>query len=780
MRETRTSEPALIGDIVAVHRLTSDCLMLLAWSEEPLTSEGLASFKERGRGSGRFRAVSWSAGAPRPPSAAAAWYLIATRISGADEAQPGDQIALQSAGSRRQVLARLPEPLLAAGEFVSKLVSTLGPQNLAVATFLRQTFTSRGARPGDEVGGFVAEFFRRAAHEDGVIEIVGATGGGAVLLQGWSGGLPAGTSELVLEAEGLASGRLQVAEFHRSDLSAPARGIIGLATAEGIAPDSLKALYFVVAGELRRIRVLPERLVLDQGEAAMHLRAVMPSLKGEERFVKTLRQIARVRYTGHETLSSTHRPIAAAVDLAVTVAGSGFYVTGWFLDPAAQSSSVALRSTADLSARIDLSWTRVARPDVIAGFAGDPRFHGALGATDLVGFSVFLPSATVAESARYYLEIELADECLFLPVALGTGDSAEGRRRILESVDLHKPTASEVIQNQIGPLLRGSAANPAAAHGHAVLAGDPARKAATAIVLPAVGPSPDVKVTLAQFGVDPLSADEHLVIVCSAEASETSLRAIARALEFYGIPGALVRSNERLDHCEALTLGARLTTAPHLLFLTTSVFGRRTGWVGALRRAGKSLGEADAVSPTILYEDFSVKFSGIDAVEPIADAPYVRVDGPCVGYSSHWLAGRQSRKVLAGAIECCLVTRAAFDAIGGFGGNYALPDLKGLDFFLRLRAAGGKVFWTPEVDVVAVDDGASGEAEYWARVGQLADGWMLAATLRDTAAAPPVTIERAPAASAATASAAAASAPAASAPAARAPAASPRRSQRSA
>src|SRR5471030_2827081 len=115
MRETRTSEPARIGDIVAAHRLTSDCLMLLAWSEEPLTSEGLASFNVRGGGGGRFRAVSWSADAARPPSAAAAWYLIATRIGGAGEAQPGDQIALQPAGSRRQVLARLPEPLLAAG-----------------------------------------------------------------------------------------------------------------------------------------------------------------------------------------------------------------------------------------------------------------------------------------------------------------------------------------------------------------------------------------------------------------------------------------------------------------------------------------------------------------------------------------------------------------------------------------------------------------------------------------------------------------------------------------
>jgi hypothetical protein len=738
MRETKTPESARIGDIVAAHRLTAECLMLLAWSEQPLPREGFASLKKNHGDDGRFRAVSWraSAGTTAPPSAAAAWYLIATRISDAGEAQPGDQIALRPANSRREVLACLPESLLDASEFVGKLVSTLGPQNLVVATFVRQNFIGRAPRDGEDVSSFVAEFFRRAAREDGVIEIVGAPATDVVLLQGWSSGLPAGASDLVLEAASLVSGRLQIAEFHRSDLAPPAHGIIGLATADGIAPETLKALYFVVAGELRRVRVLPERLVLEQAEAAAHLRGILPSLKGGDRVVHLLRQLARARYAGHDTLSSTRRPVAAAIDLAVSVAGSGFYVTGWFLDPLGQSSAIALRSTADLSARIDLSWTRVPRPDVIGSFAADSRFQGVLGSADLVGFSVFLPCAMMAESARYYLDIEVADECLFLPVVVSTaGGNGEGLRRILESVDLHQPTANQVIQSQIGPLLRSSSALAGvSARGHIVLAGDPQRRSETVIVLPAVGPSPDVRVTLAQFGIDRLTADEHLVIVCSAEASETSRRAIARTLDFYGIAGTLICSEDRLDHCEALALGARLAAAPRLLFLAPSVFGRRLGWVQTLRRAGKSLGDADAISPTVLYEDFSVKFSGIDTVEPIIDAPYVRVDGPCIGYSDHWLAGRAPRKVLAGTIECCLVTRAAFDKIGGFAGNYALPDLKGLDFFLRLRAAGANVFWIPEVAVVAVDDGACGQAEYWARVGRLADGWMLAETLREAAA----------------------------------------------
>jgi hypothetical protein len=732
MREIKTAETTRVGDIVAAHRLTGDCLMLLAWSTERLPSEGIAAFTERRAAKGRFRAFSWSPNAEPPPVADATWFLIAVRVDGASQAQPGVRLGLQAVGTREQMMAQLPQAMLDAPEFVAALTRTLGSQTLAAATFLRQTFAGQSARSSDDVNRFLAEFFDQAARDDGAIEIVGSLGGGAMLLQGWSDGLPSGTSELMLEGAMLVDGRFHVAEFRRSDLAPPARGILGIAAAEDAAPDTLKALYFVVAGELRRIAVLPGRLLLEQGDVGGHVRDRLAGLEGDERVLALLRQVTRTRYAGHDTLSTTTKPVAAAVDLALALSGAGIYLSGWLLDPRSLVTAVALRQTGGMMQRLDSSWTRVARPDVIAGFVRDPRFGGDLGSSDAVGFSAFLPCAATAETGRHYLELELGDDCLFLPLSIEDGDNIGARRRVLESVDLYKPSACAIIERQIGPLLRTS--SPPPRRGECVASGVVDRPAETAVIVPVTGAAADIRVTLAQFGTDRLGAEEQLVIVCSAELDEAASRTISRLLDFYGIEAALVRSRERLDHCEALALGARLTSAPRLLFLAPSVFGRTAGWITALRRAGERLTKAEAVSPTILYEDFSIKFAGIDSVEPLADAPYLRTDAGCLGYSRHWLEGREPRLVLAAAIECCLVTRAAYERVGGFAGAYALPDLKGLDFFLRLRHAGAATFWTPELEVHSVDDGPASEGDYWSRVGRLADGWMLAETLRTTAA----------------------------------------------
>src|SRR5690349_13370575 len=189
MNEITPSSQAQVGDIVAVHPLGDDALLLLAWSEEELPSEGLAAFRDRKAEKGRFRAYAWRSPASPPPSPRASWYLIAVRLDGAGAARAGDILALQAAPGRRPMLARMPEAVLDASEFTVRLAAALSTQQVAAATFLRQTFSTEQGVP-ESVARFLAAYFRRVAREDGAIEIVGALASGLVLLQGWSGGLP--------------------------------------------------------------------------------------------------------------------------------------------------------------------------------------------------------------------------------------------------------------------------------------------------------------------------------------------------------------------------------------------------------------------------------------------------------------------------------------------------------------------------------------------------------------------------------------------------------------
>src|SRR5262249_20229239 len=162
-----------------------------------------------------------------------------------------------------------------------------------------------------------------------------------------------------------------------------------------------------------------------------------------------------------------------------------------------------------------------------------------------------------------------------------------------------------------------------------------------------------------------------------------------------------------------------------LLFLSSNVFGRDPGWIGALQQELDELPPLSTVSPTLLFEDFSVKFAGIQGVSTLNGTPYV---APTIRYAGFPAARlehepRESQPVLAGTLECCLTTREAYALVGGFSAGYALGTLRDLDFFLRFGEAGGRAFWTPAITAYALDDGSTSTPEYWVQTGQMVDGW---------------------------------------------------------
>jgi hypothetical protein len=85
---------------------------------------------------------------------------------------------------------------------------------------------------------------------------------------------------------------------------------------------------------------------------------------------------------------------------------------------------------------------------------------------------------------------------------------------------------------------------------------------------------------------------------------------------------------------------------------------------------------------------------------------------------------------LAASLECCALRRLAFAQVDGFSAGYALSAQNGLDFFLRMRAAGLLIAWVPAVEAYALDDAAATQG-YWVRTGEMVDGWSLRASWRD-------------------------------------------------
>ena len=166
-----------------------------------------------------------------------------------------------------------------------------------------------------------------------------------------------------------------------------------------------------------------------------------------------------------------------------------------------------------------------------------------------------------------------------------------------------------------------------------------------------------------------------------AVAPRTTGDAVARALRqyasFYDVCVTLVLSDAPLGYHEALEAGARAARADKLLFLSAAVFPRARGWLGRLLMEMRRLPDAGAISPTLLYEDDSVRFAGnTDMPDFKAGVLIERFRG----YGRHWLEGEHAAPVWSGTAECCVVRKKLFVEIGGFSQQFMDADLKTLDF----------------------------------------------------------------------------------------------------
>ena len=735
--------PNPVGDVIAAYKLSDDCLLLLGWLDGRVPAEGTAALKDKPGERGRFRTVAWPQPAEGRP-ATALGFLAAVRVPGIAAAAPGDLLGLQEAQSRRQTIARLPEPVPEADRFAAMIGPEIREHSAAAIGLARALAADKALRGTPAAGALLAAILRAVAPHDGFVEIIGGLPRLGAMVQGWCNTAPGDTPEILIDVGGVVQERAAaIGRFARDDIAAPACGIVGLVGGGDLDPPTVQNIYVLAAGggsgEYRRLEVVQNRTLLAPAETPFHLRDMLPKLQASPEVMRTLRRATRPRYAGHDTLTESERPIRVAIDVAVRIDGAGFYLTGWMLDPRRLVSAVLLRSVGGLSVRLDETWTRVPRADVTAGFRQDPIFAASLGENgdrpDMHGFTVFAPlPEKVSGIEHFYLELEIgAEDCAFVPLAVAAGDIQANRRKILTSFDIHKPTAHAIVERHIGPMfhaLRHAAQPPTGFHERPVAAGAAAATAGsrdidTSIIVPIVGDGHAAKPVLAQFGIDALSPDEELVLVCSATVPDRTLRMIAGHLGFYGIAGRVIVADEDVDFCTAFDIGVRATSSDNLLFLSPAVFGREFGWIGRLRAELARLPHPAPLSPTLLFEDFSVKFAGIEGIEEMEGPPYVAPAIRYAGYPISWLECERTEaaSVLAGTLECCLMPRAVYETVGGFSGGYALGTLKDLDFFLRLRARGVQAVWTPSVTAYALDEGSTGDPDYWVQTGQLVDGW---------------------------------------------------------
>jgi hypothetical protein len=549
---------------------------------------------------------------------------------------------------------------------------------------------------------------RLAARRTGFIEICGVSEGDEIFLQGWASDLPAGRTRVVTAGEPPAIAELAAASYERDDLGGRGRGFAGIIAPAPVGdPSLLTQMLYRGDDGWRAIDIYNQRKLIVAREIPGHLRSLLPRIAAPEDVLMRLRRTAH-RFDGRETVSQLQEPVRLGIDVAVAVPGAGILVAGWLLDPRGRVSTVRLHAGPEIVA-ISSDWTRMPRADVAGAYASDPLFRDLAGAGRQSGFLAFA-SVNDANVRSAHLELDLGEGSppSFFPLTLADAPPREVIGKLLASIDVRTAAADTFVKRQLGPMLRatGQAAPEPTAEpvdlGPAGAFDDPA---SIVLVIGADERAADALALFPLLAIDPFARRLPIVLAAPAESLSAIAGEIRRLATFYRLSVRLVPTASGVGMLDALAAGAARTRAGTLALVSASILPASPDWLQRLVETWRQNGGRHLVSPTVLFDDSSVRWAGMELSER-GD----RRELACRhrGFPRAVIAGAALQDVSAGTLECCVVSRAGFEAAGGFAAGYLGPAAKNLDMALRIRLAGTPALWQPEAVVVAAEERTPG------------------------------------------------------------------------
>lgn len=536
----------------------------------------------------------------------------------------------------------------------------------------------------------------KAAHGScGFIELLGEGQDGEIFLQGWASDVMPGMGRVVVDGDRPAVAECALAAYARQDIPQGASAFAGLLDMdEAISPGGIQGFVWRGRHGWRHLAVHERKLIAGPLETAGHARAAVLRAHSTPQALLRLRTAAN-SFDGAETVSSLPLPVRMGVDDVFQVEGAGFLVSGWLLDPNDHVQSVKLRRHTS-EARLDESWSRLERCDVTDAFTDHPAFSRAFGdGGHRHGFVAHAQLPDGDPSSPLYLELTLRDtRRAFMPLTpLRTAARLAALRQI-RAIDPSDWALPEVMDRHIAPLLCASErVSPTV---KAVVDAGPFEAAAGPPIVISVGEGEEdgVAPLLALLAIDPETKRAPIALVMPSERFHRQVARMGKLASFYALSLRLVSAGEAADAYDLLEAGARALSSDTMVLLAGSLIPHNTGWYRKLVGTQAAL-KNSIISPTLAYEDYSVRWAGT--------WPARRYEG----YPISAVTGFKLTPVTAASLDCCVMPRQALLKAGGFAGGYLGSRDKGFDLGLRLGRAGFACYWLPSVQMLGSDEASS-------------------------------------------------------------------------
>lgn len=557
-----------------------------------------------------------------------------------------------------------------------------------------------------------------AARNDGFVEVTGTLDTGEVFLQGWASELPSDRIHMLASHEQLSVSEFRSAAVKRDDLGGRGHGFVGILDSGGELGDtrSLQRLFFRSGQGWRALDIYDRCTHLAPTDVPAHLRDAVPRATANPETLTTLRR-AGERFDGRDTVSTLTQPVRIGMDMVLELPKGGMLVCGWMLDPDKLVQSIKIHAGKE-SASIDGAWTRLSRPDVTTAFQQDGTFAQRLDPhQNDHGFIAFVPKLSSANDGAVYFELSLGGETAFYPLKPVRSSSRRALDRVITVLDPRSAAAAVAIEAHVGPMFQSLDHEKPRIVEHRDFGYDENSARIGLIVGGSFEPE-EILTTLVLLALDPDMRDVPMILSVPAEVFGRIALEVQRLASFYRLGIRLISADGVQDPCDAVDAAMHATSLETLAFLSAGVLPRRNGWLPVMERAFSARSGKVLVSPTVVFEDNSISFTGT-----LLDQRERRLVDRFLGYPCDVIQGAEPIEVMAGSPACCMVSRTAFQDIGGFSQSFLSVKEKVRDLCLKLRLAGTPSLWLPEVEMIFAD-GAPADANMpRTRLTQHIDRW---------------------------------------------------------
>jgi len=442
--------------------------------------------------------------------------------------------------------------------------------------------------------------------------------------------------------------------------------------------------------ELARQSAGPQRGLLRQAFVALRRHVNEPWCRDAVRDAQVL-AMAPPR-----AAAETANAVGAAVDRAIADHGGGVFLVGWLHDPLRLTRGLTLRGPFGAIPVPPERIFRVSRPDVVKKFEQAPFGD----ADPRPGFVVHVPDAGPGPVAQWRVEI-----------ALGSGDAIElvAGPALLPAAQAREAVLRSVNPLDVGPAMLDEVLAPAAARLHEAASADPVgqevvqigprpARPSVSFVIPLYRNLRFIRHQVAAFARDPMLRDAEIIYVLDSPEQRGEAEHLLRGTcGLAGIGVTLVLHGRNAGYATACNSGAAIATAPLLLMLNSDVVPDRPGWMAPLLARLDSDPRIACVGPKLMFDDGSLQHAGLYfARGPGNDwfnCHYFK------GFPRHYPDANRAREVPGVTGAAMLIRREAWDGVGGFHAGYIVGDYEDSDLCLRLRQAGGTIFYEPAAEL---------------------------------------------------------------------------------